>query len=135
MSNPERSIESKIAEQFRKYYFLGCVVCSILLELNGAACFFDTVSVPIAFAGMAVLIVIVPSSMIALIHFSRTYRRIELISPTLLFLDLGFSFFLCSGNPKDWRAISRFVSMAIYGAFNFWLYVRANKKKGDVPDG
>jgi len=25
--------------------------------------------------------------------------------------------------------------MAIYGAFNFWLYVRANKKKGDVPDG
>ena len=48
---------------------------------------------------------------------------------------LGFRFFLCSGNPKDWRAISRFVSMAIYGAFNFWLYVRANKKKATCQMG
>jgi hypothetical protein len=128
MNDTHQEIETKVAAAFRKYYFLGGAICSVLLELNGAYSFTDAANVAISIAGLIVLALMVPASLLALIHFWRTHRRIAMISPCLLLASLAFSFLFCAGNPKDWRAFARFIDIAVWGALNVWLYRRTRRQ-------
>ena len=117
--------EARVAEVFRKFYYASAAPAAVVLAINLIILYLDKTTDIIGFAGFGVLLVMVPASLIALLHFVRTRRYIEAIAPVLLLSELAFSFFYCSGNPKDWRAATRFVLLAAFGIYGLWLYWRS----------
>ena len=86
--------EARVAEVFRKFYYASAAPAAVVLAINLIILYLDKTTDIIGFVGFGVLLVMVPASLIALLHCVRTRRYIEAIAPVLSIVRTSVQFLL-----------------------------------------